>query len=380
MSFTPEPASAPPPRRTLLVTRNLPPLVGGMERLNLHIALALANHGEVAIIGPSGARAHLPAALSVNEVPHRPMSRFLVSAWGASRRQRHFAPTHVLAGSGLTAPMARHAARRSGARFSVYVHGLDLVVDHPVYRRLWLPVIRSADQVIANSRNTAQLARDRGIAAERIRIVTPGTDVFGADLGPQRTDGRAAPVLLSVGRLTERKGLTRFVQDVMPELVRKYPRLELVVVGEDAIDAAAGFRASERERILEAAGRAGVEANLRMTGGVDEPSLDALYRSADMHVFPVRALPGDVEGFGMVALEAAARGIPTLGYAVGGVPDAVDTGQTGELVPADDSGALTEAICRWLQRDRTQIRDACLSFAERNSWAVFERRLLDALA
>ena len=113
---------------------------------------------------------------------------------------------------------------------------------------------------------------------------------------------------------------------------------------------------------------------------VDDATLDALYRSADLHVFPVRDLPGDVEGFGMVALEAAARGMPTLGYAVGGVPDAVEHGVTGALVAPDDATALADAVLAWLAQPRDATAAACLAFATRNGWDTFEDRLLAALA
>jgi phosphatidylinositol alpha-1,6-mannosyltransferase len=91
-------------------------------------------------------------------------------------------------------------------------------------------------------------------------------------------------------------------------------------------------------------------------------------------------LAGDVEGFGMVALEAAARGVPTVGYAVGGVPDAVDQGVSGELVPAGDATALAQAIGRWLARPRRNVAAQCRAFAEHLSWPEFGRRLRDALA
>ena len=63
--------------RVLLVTRNLPPLRGGMERLNLHMALELASAFDLDVIGPSGCAAELPETIHVQEAPHRPMWRFL---------------------------------------------------------------------------------------------------------------------------------------------------------------------------------------------------------------------------------------------------------------------------------------------------------------
>ena len=100
----PEPEARP---RILHVTRNLPPLVGGMERLNWHIADELSHHAEVHVIGPAGAAAHKPAGVTLQEVPLRPLWRFLlVSAFAAVRAARRQRPHLVLAGS--------HSARYSG--------------------------------------------------------------------------------------------------------------------------------------------------------------------------------------------------------------------------------------------------------------------------
>jgi phosphatidyl-myo-inositol dimannoside synthase len=371
--------------RTLLVTRNFPPLVGGMERLNQHICESLARHGEVALVGPRGCTAFVPRAVRVFEVPHRPLPRFIAGAFaGAWRMAKSFAPDRILAGSGLAAPQARLAARRARAPYAVYVHGLDVVVAHPVYQRLWLPAIRAADRILVNSRNTAALAQARGVPRDRIHIVTPGTEIFDAP-APLRAEERASlglgdgPVLLSVGRLTERKGLAEFVRDALPALVAARPGLQLVVIGSDANDAVAAARISGRARILAEAERAGVARHVQLRGVVEDVTLDALYRHADAHIVPVRDLPGDVEGFGMVALEAAARGVPTLGYAVGGVPDAVEHGVTGALVAPDDAHALSNVTLAWLDRPRAEVRDACRAFAARNDWATFERRFLEAL-
>ncbi len=124
-------------RRLLLITRNFPPLWGGMERLNWHIADELAREYAVTVVGPAGAAAHAPAGVSVIEAPLRPLWRFLLLAtWRALRAARRSRPAVVLAGSGLTAPLAWLAARLSGARCGAYVHGLDLIVSHPVYRAL----------------------------------------------------------------------------------------------------------------------------------------------------------------------------------------------------------------------------------------------------
>src|SRR5690606_16356516 len=94
-----------PSPRVLLITRNLPPLLGGMERLNWHIARELSAWSDVRIIGPEGSANLAPPGVSVDEVPLRPMWKFLIRALIVARRiARQWRPDFVLAGSGLTAP------------------------------------------------------------------------------------------------------------------------------------------------------------------------------------------------------------------------------------------------------------------------------------
>src|SRR4249919_2384333 len=160
----------------LLVTRNFPPLVGGMEKLNQHLLLALAELGPIALSGPQGAAAHAPAGAQVRESPLRPLPRFLLGcAWGGWRLARGLRPSLVIAGSGLTAPVAWLVAKLCGARSAVYLHGLDIIAPSAVYQAAWLPFIRRCGRVLVNSGSTRRLATKAGVPAECIFVLHPGT-------------------------------------------------------------------------------------------------------------------------------------------------------------------------------------------------------------
>ena len=368
----------------LLITRNLPPLRGGMERLNLHIVQELVRVAEVAVCGPVGCQSQLPERVDVEEVPHRPLPTFFLRALLASLRlARRRPPIVVLAGSGLTAPLAWLVARMSGARFAVYVHGLDLVAPSLLYQWLWLPCIRRADQIIANSRNTKRLAEARGARAGAIAIVHPGTDLSDGDGGAgdrfrARHGLTETLILLSVGRLTRRKGLAEFVRQSMPAVLARHPMAKLVVIGEDAVDAVSAARGSERANILSAATEAGVAHALMLLPPCDDSALSEAWQAADVHVFPVCEVPGDVEGFGMVAIEAAAHGLPTVAFDVGGVADAVVEGESGKLIRAGDYQGMAVAIDGLLPPTSLQ-RDACRQASTAFGWDVFGRRLRGVL-
>ncbi|GAB3026847.1 hypothetical protein GCM10027285_06180 [Oleiagrimonas citrea] len=372
--------------KVLLVTRNLPPLVGGMERLNWNMARQLARVADVLIVGPRGSAALAPEGVRVHEVALMPLARFLWSAtWVVWREARRWRPDWVLAGSGLTAPLAWLAARTCGARAAVYVHGLDLALRHRLYRLLWFPAIRRMDRVIANSRATRLLAEERGVPSEHIGLLHPGVEMpdstpFESDVPVFRmTHGLAKrPVLLSVGRLTERKGLREFVRDVLPVIVAQRPSVVLIVIGDTAAQALHA-KSQSVESIRELAARLGLESNLRFLGVItDRQELSAAYRAADVHVFPVREIPGDPEGFGMVAVEAAAHGLATVAYATGGVLDAVREGDSGRLVPPGDASSFASAVLALL--DSPLPREALRCHAESFTWECFGEGLRDLLA
>lgn len=372
--------------RILHITRNLPPLVGGMERLNWHIADELSRHAEVRVIGPKGAAAQRPPQAHVTETPLRPLWRFLLtSGWQAVRTARAWRPHVVLAGSGLTAPLAWLAARCCGAKTAAYLHGLDIAVRHPAYRMLWLPFMRRMDRCIVNSTQTLQLALNAGVAAEKIRIVHPGVSL------PEQPQSERAihafksryelenkTILLSVGRLSRRKGLLEFVEQALPWIVRQRPDTLLIVIGGAPKDALHPTFHSI-ESICAAAQAVGVLENIKFMGNVSELELLTAYEAASLHVFPVRHIAGDPEGFGMVAIEAAAHGLPTVAFATGGVTDAVAEGQSGRLVKADDYDALARVVVQILADGPAMWRTGAIVFAQEFAWPAFGKKMQNAL-
>lgn len=374
-------------QKILIVTRNLPPLVGGMERLNWHMADELAHRAEVRMIGPAGSAARAPNGVHVIEIPLRPLWKFFAfSFWHAVREARRWRPDIVLAGSGLTTLPVWLAARAASARAAVYVHGLDVAVRHPLYRMLWLPALRRMDRVIANSGSTADLTRNIGVSAARIGIVHPGVELPDKSCDPQAVARFRAehglgdrPLLLSVGRLSARKGLREFVSEAMPRIIATQPDALLLIVGGVPMDALHA-EAQTPDSIRMAAARIGLPPeSLRFLGTItDKAKLSAAYRAANVHVFPVREIPGDPEGFGMVAVEAAAHGLPTVAFATGGVVEAVAEGYSGHLVTSDDYAHFAAAVGDVLKR-RADMSLTSAVFGARFLWPLFGHALCDEL-
>lgn len=364
-------------QRILIITRNLPPLVGGMERLNWHMADELSKYAEVKVIGPQGSAELKPQSVSLSEAPLKPLPLFLFIAackavWFALR----WKPDVILAGSGLTAPIVWLASKLCGAKSAAYLHGFDITVKDRVYQHLWTPTFKKLDSIIVNSTPTKRLAFAVGVPEKKISIVYPGVSL------PEHAQPDAAiaafrqqhglegkKIMLSVGRLTTRKGLKEFVEQALPTIVQQMPEVILLVVGE-APKNSLGAGIQTQEEIMQAAQKHGLVKHIKFLGVItDKTELATVYEAADVHVFPVRHIPDDPEGFGMVAIEAAAHGLPTVAFATGGIVDAVKHGESGYLVENNNYAELSALVVKVLlsptNTDTTQI------FAQQFAWTSF---------
>lgn len=363
--------------RILIITRNLPPLVGGMERLNWHMADELSKQAEVQVIGPRGSAALKPLSITLAEAPLKPLPLFLLVAffkglWMALR----WRPDVILAGSGLTAPIAWLLSKLCGARSAAYLHGFDITVNHGLYRKLWRPTFKKLDQIIVNSTPTQTLAIAAGVNQSNTSIVYPGVSLPEA---PQPAESITVfkeqhgligkKILLSVGRLTTRKGLREFVEQALPAIVQAEPDTVLVVIGE-APKNSLGASIQSVESIQAQAKQSGVAGHIRFLSVITDKSLLATaYEAADVHVFPVRHISDDPEGFGMVAIEAAAYRLPTVAFATGGIVDAVRHDESGYLAETNNYAELSQHVLQLLQHP--MAIEKIQGFAQGFTWKSF---------
>ncbi|RIX40744.1 MAG: glycosyltransferase family 1 protein [Rhodocyclales bacterium GT-UBC] len=375
--------------RLLFVSRNFPPLKGGMERLNHRIFLVMQSAFRMAFCGPRGSSGFIANPEHLTELPVSSLVAFLLSCQVSSLRLAlRFTPDIIYSGSGLTAPAVWFSALVTKAKTVCYLHGLDIVVDHPIYQFFFLRAIKQFDQIIVNSKHTAALAMAAGIRQDAIAIVHPGVELPDLRWSSEcrrrfrhHISAGERSILLIAGRLTERKGVADFVRYGLPEVRRVFPDTLLVVVGEEA-RSALKHRKGVTEGILCAAEESGCE-DIVFLGAVDDAMLSDAYFAADVMVFPVLDLPGDVEGFGMVALEAAAHGLPTVAFAVGGVPDAVEHGRSGYLAKSGDYFQFSQYVIELLHsRHRAgtiPCAASCIEFAQGFAWPLFNQRFLAVL-
>ena len=167
-------------------------------------------------------------------------------------------------------------------------------------------------------------------------------------------------VLLTVGRLQRRKGHDLAIE-AMTRVRSEVPGVKYLIVGDG----------DERPRLEALVDTLGLRDTVTFVGTVKAGDLPACYGAADVFVHPNRVDNGDVEGFGIVFLEAAAAGLPVIGGNSGGVPEAIDVGRSGVLVSGTDVGELADAIvtlARDGERRRRMGEAGCRFVATKFSW------------
>lgn len=347
-----------------------------------HSVGTLASHYDVTLIGPSGCGEFAPTNVAVIECPPSPFS-FLTMALLKGLRFWGKAPFDlVLGGSGLVAPVTWFLAGITKARSFIFVHGLDLVVDNVVFQWFFVPFIRHHDRVIANSQNTRELAIGKGSQPDKVTIVNPGSTIppesslLDAAQSRARLGFEKNKIILFVGRMVRRKGLSEFLEKAWPRIVAAEPDALLLVAG-DSPDDALVKDPDGATRLVQAIKRYG-QGTAHFLGAVGDETLWNCYAAAEALVFPLIRVSGDVEGFGMVVIEAAASGTPTVAFPVGGVVDAVADGVNGMLVPEGDYDAFADAVVS-ICKGGPPGPSACRKHAETFSWEAHGQKLLAAL-
>jgi phosphatidyl-myo-inositol dimannoside synthase len=229
-----------------------------------------------------------------------------------------------------------------GIPYAIYCHGEEITqTDRFRYQpRVRNRVYRYADAVIANSEFSKQQLLRIGVSELRIHKITPGIDARRFHPGPRvqelvnRYRLKDRKVILTVGRLVPRKG-HRAALEAFAKVHAEFPEAHYLIVG----------TGPEEERIRAQIAELGLHECVTLAGIVSAEQLPEHYRLCDIMLLANRQeADGDIEGFGIVFLEASASGKPVIGGRSGGATEAVKDGLTGLLVDPDDSGQIVNAL------------------------------------
>jgi phosphatidyl-myo-inositol dimannoside synthase len=370
--------------RTLVVTNDFPPRQGGIQTF---VAALVARRppGSVVVLASDfpGAAEH-DAALP-HPVVRRPTGVLLPTRATARAAvelaRRHGCDTAFFGAAaplGLLAPALREAGVR---RLVGATHGHETGwVLLPGARQLLQRIAAGLDVTTFISRYTRDRLAPALAGRTRLEQLSPGVDV---GLFSPAADGRAVrqrhglgegPVVVCVSRLVARKGQDVLVQG-WPRVLARHPSARLLLVG----------GGPDERALRRAAAARGVAGSVVLAGPVPPAELPAHYAAGDVFVMPCRTRRGglDVEGLGMVYLEAAACGLPVVAGTSGGAPEAVQDAVTGHVVDPRSPAAVADAVTRLLEdpgRARAMGRAGRAWVEQRWSWDTIAATFGELLA
>lgn len=213
-------------------------------------------------------------------------------------------------------------------------HGLDVTQGPPFWQMLIRQVLRQLDGVICVSSATAKQCLDRGFPRNRLRVLPNGIAKHRSSRIPgviQKAHRKPGDfICLGVGRQIPRKGFAWLVDTVMP-ILPEHIKLWLVGDGPEAV------------AIQDAIQNNHLDGRVLTLANVNDDELVSLYHQADLFIMPNRPIKQDMEGFGIVLLEAGLSGLFTLASDLEGIRDVVCS-QNGRLLPNSDAESFSKAI------------------------------------
>lgn len=227
--------------------------------------------------------------------------------------------------------------------YAVVVHGMDVAAPLHVRRRAWLVkhIVQRAHVVFAANQNVARLVQSVAPSAS-IQVVYPSPYLQPDErASAERARTRASlnleekdVLVITVGRLVKRKGHTMMIQAI-EQAVKQHAAIHYVIIGDGA----------ERDVLEAQIKKSSARNHISFLGQCSDEQTKFYLAAADIFMMTPHASPdGDIEGVGIVYLEAASFGLAIIATRTGGVPEALDDGRVAMLVNEGDTAGIVRAL------------------------------------
>lgn len=295
--------------------------IGGMQRLHEDLVRALSDREDLRVrrVAPFLTPAFLDLSFPI---------RAIVAALRLPKGRGV-----VLLGDAALSPLGALIRSLTGKPVTAIFCGLDLTYRSRLYQWMIRRSIPSLTRIACISLATATEADRLGASRECITVIPCGIWPEQCEVDSDATRF-PYPMIVCGGRLIPRKGILWFVSEVMPILASTRPNLRCSIFGSGP----------EERTIKNAISEKRLAEHVRMLGEISENDKQHLLSSADVFVMPNIPVPGDMEGFGIVCIEASARGAAVVASELEGIRDAVIEHETGIFFSPGDARDAARAI------------------------------------
>ena len=346
----------------LFITHKYPPSIGGMEKQSFELTQGMKKHATVHLLCFDGTESKV---------------RFfwLLKSRVREKLREHPGISILHFNDGLAAALCSGKDDFPTLIRSTTLHGLDVVFPNTFFQRKILPRFRHFQSLIAVSQATAQACIQRGLPSEKIVVIPNGVDhdiAFFEPTVPARQSFlekyqpicEGKKILVLMGRPVRRKGFSWFLQTVFPQISNDYQVLIIGPFREKRSFSAflmdllpTDFRKqlelmfgmpSDEDTLRGLLQQPELKERVRHLGRLPFSDIMQIMSAAQVFIMPNIPVEGDMEGFGLVCLEANLRGLPVMAANLEGITDAIQDQKNGWLIPTQDTEAWVEALNKLL--------------------------------
>lgn len=346
-------------QKILLLSENFPPIPGGSGRWFWELYSRLPRSQVVTCAHDANGAAQFDASHDMDVKRFNLKSAewgllsfsglmfYIRTAFALRRLVKSLSITHIHCGrvihEGISAWLLHQL---TGMPYVCYVHGEDVETAATSREHSFLvrQVCKKAYRIICNSENSAAILKRLGFAStEKVSVLHPGVDakrfvpahedkIFKQIIGWQDRQ-----VILTVGRLQERKGQDRMVQ-AMSDIISVFPRALYVIIGD-----------GECKRDLEKlSDELNLNEHIQFLTDIDDVQMIKCYQQCDVFILPNRTIGNDIEGFGMVLVEAQSCGKPVIAGDSGGTRETMLVGESGFIIDCTKPQTIAKKIIELL--------------------------------
>lgn len=351
----------------LFITRKYPPSIGGMEKYCYNFYTHISKLTPTKLIALKRSQKYLPFFI---------LYLFIKSY---SINKKNTGIIHI--GDALLSPLGVFLKITKKIPVTVTVYGLDIIFPNKIYQYIIPKCLEKLDKIICISQETKKECVKRGINPDSCVVIPVGLEI----LSPVRKldkkkiikdlihcDLKDKKILLSVGRLIERKGIPHFLRNIFPTIKNEYPEIIYIIVGSGKLKSEIRIQIKNLK----------LEEDVYLLENIDDALLNSLYQISDIFVMPNIPVKGDMEGFGIVLLEASSAGLPVVASNIEGIKDAIIDDMNGILVNPYDNKRYKDIILDLLINDKKRINFGKKSKEVTNkmyNWNEISQRYLDVL-
>jgi phosphatidylinositol alpha-1,6-mannosyltransferase len=331
--------------KVLFITRKYPPQIGGMEKYSYDLIKNFSGQKEVIALKKS--QMHL-----FWFIPYA-----LVKGIFLSRKV-----DLIYLCDSLLAPVGLVLKLISKKPVMATAHGLDIIYNNWIYKNINVRSLKYLDKIIAISQATQKNCLACGVKPEKCLFIPNGINIVNLEKKYNKKDLSRflkfninnKKILLTIGRLTKRKGVAWFIKNVMPQL------------DVDIIYLIAGV-GSEEKHIKEMIIKSGTMNQVIVLGKVTEDDKNMLFQTSDIFIMPNITKKNDQEGFGLSPLEASLVGLPVIASRIEGLTDSIIDNKNGYLVESKNINKFIEKINDILNsKDVSDIKNNFSTYTKEN--------------